>query len=214
VRAGKFDAAMDTLKAAPDDQLAAVFLKGIVLLQRGDLNGAAGKFRNALRTDSEFYSAAFYLGACYAAGGKDRDAAGAWQMSLITESNAPFVYTLLGDALLRLRDMDQAVDVLTEAQALWPADDQVTLRLGTALAMAGKSAEAITALEPYLQTHPTDHERLFLALRALYEARSTGRVLASAEADRALFIRYADAYKAARGPQLALVEQWRKVVEK
>src|SRR5262249_45619368 len=101
VRAGKFDAAMDALKAAPDDQLAAVFLKGIVLLQRGDLNGAAGKFRDALRTDSEFYSAAFYLGACYAAGGKDRDAAGAWQMSLITESNAPFVYTLLGDALLR-----------------------------------------------------------------------------------------------------------------
>src|SRR4051812_25677533 len=37
VRAGKFDEAMEALKAAPDDQLAAVFLKGLVLFHRGDL---------------------------------------------------------------------------------------------------------------------------------------------------------------------------------
>jgi len=214
VRAGKFDEAMDALKSTPDDQLAAVFLKGLVLFHRGDLNGAAAKFRDALRMDSEFYSAAFYLGACYAAGGKDRDAAGAWQTSLITESTAPFVYTLLGDALLRLRDMDQAIDVLTEARTLWPNDDQVTLRLGTALVMANKPAEAMKVLDPYLAAHPADTDRLYLALRALYEARSSGRTLTSADADRALFVRYADAYAAAKGPQLALVEQWRKVIEK
>ena len=214
VRAGKFDEAMDALKSTPDDQLAAVFLKGLVLFHRGDLNGAAAKFRDALRMDSEFYSAAFYLGACYAAGGRDRDAAGAWQTSLITESNAPFVYTLLGDALLRLRDMDQAIDVLTEARTLWPNDDQVTLRLGTALVMANKPAEAMKVLDPYLAAHPADTDRLYLALRALYEARSSGRTLTSADADRALFVRYADAYAAAKGPQLALVEQWRKVIEK
>jgi len=214
VRAGKFDEAMDALKSTPDDQLAAVFLKGLVLFHRGDLNGAAAKFRDALRMDSEFYSAAFYLGACYAAGGKDREAAGAWQTSLITESNASFVYTLLGDALLRLRDMDQAIDVLTEARTLWPNDDQVTLRLGTALVMANKPAEAMKVLDPYLTAHPADTDRLYLALRALYEARSSGRTLTSAEADRALFVRYADAYAAAKGPQLALVEQWRKVIEK
>jgi predicted Zn-dependent protease len=164
--------------------------------------------------DPEFFSAAFYLGACYAAGGKDRDAAGAWQTSLITESNAPFVYTLLGDALLRLRDMDQAIDVLTEARSLWPADDQVTIRLGTALVMANKPGDALKVLEPYLAAHPADTERLFLALRALYEARSAGRPIGTLEADRALFTRYADAYTAAKGPQLALVAQWRKYVEK
>jgi tetratricopeptide (TPR) repeat protein len=214
VRAGKFDEAMLALKDTKDDQLAAVFLKGIVLLSSGDLNGAAGKFRDALRMDSEFFSAAFYLGACYAAGGKDRDAAGAWQTSLITESNAPFVYTLLGDALLRLRDMDQAIDVLTEARTLWPADDEVTIRLATALVMANKPADALKVLEPYLATHPADHERLFLALRALYEARSAGRAIGTPDSDRALFVRYADAYEAAKGPQQALVGQWRKYVEK
>lgn len=215
VRAGRFDEAMKSLEGAGDDQLAAVFLKGLVLLHRGDLNAAAGKFREALRMDSEFYSAAFYLGACYAAGGRDRDAAGAWQTSLITESNAPFIYTLLGDALLRMRDVDQAIDILTEARSLWPADDEVGLRLGTALVMANKPAEALKVLEPYLATHPSDHERLLLVLRALYEARSGGKTLTTTrDADTALFARYADAYAAARGPQQPLVDQWRKFMQK
>jgi len=214
VRAGRFDEAMTSLERAGDDQLAAVFLKGLVLLQRGDLNAAAGNFRNALRMDSEFYAAAFYLGACYAAGGRDREAAGAWQTSLITESNASFIYTLLGDALLRMRSIDQAIDILTEARTLWPADDQVGLRLGTALMMANRSAEALKVLEPYLAAHPDDHERLFVVLRALYEARSAGRVLGTADSDKALFIRYANAYAVAKGPQQALVDQWRKFIDK
>jgi predicted Zn-dependent protease len=214
VRAGRFDEAKAALAGAADTQLAAVFLKGLVMLSGGDLNGAAGRFRDALRMDPEFFSAAFYLGACYAAGGKDRDAAGAWQTSLITESNAPFVYTVLGDALLRLRDMDQAIDVLTEARSLWPADDQVTIRLGTALVMANKPGDALKVLEPYLAAHPGDTERLLLALRAIYEARSAGRAISTPEGDRALFSRYADAYAAAKGPQQAMVAQWRKYVEK
>src|SRR5204862_8233416 len=74
-RAGRFDQAMESLKNERDDQLASVFLKGLVLLSGNDLEGAAGKFRTALRLDPEFLPAAFYLGACYAAGGKDRDAA-------------------------------------------------------------------------------------------------------------------------------------------
>jgi VWFA-related protein len=213
VKAGRFDEAMDALKSTGDDQLAAAFLKGVVLLQRGDLEAAAGKFRAALRLDPEFYSAAFYLGACYAAGGKDRDAAGAWQMSLITESSAPFVYTLLGDALLRLRDMDQALDVLTEARTLWPADDNVTVRLGTALVLANKSADAVKVLQPYLDAHPADQEVLFVAMRALYEARAAGRTIETIQADKARFIKYADAYTAARGTQQALVDQWRKYIE-
>ena len=150
VRAGRFDEAMGALKNASNDQLAAVFLAGLVLLHRGELEAARGKFSDALRLDSEFLPAAFYLGACYAAGGRDREAAGAWQTALITESNAPFVYTLLGDALLRLRDMDQALDVLSEARALWPADESVTVRLGTALVLANKPADAMKILQPYL----------------------------------------------------------------
>ena len=75
-------------------------------VREGRSEGRRGQFRETLRLDSEFFPAAFYLGSCYAAGGRDHEAAGAWQTSLVTESDAPFIYTLLGDALLRLREID------------------------------------------------------------------------------------------------------------
>lgn len=108
---------------------------------------------------------------------------------------------------------DQALDVLTEARTLWPADDDVTVRLGTALVPANKSADAVKVLAPYLDLHPADHEMLFVAMRALYEARAAGRAVDTVEADKVRFIEYADAYAAARGSQQPLVDQWRKYVE-
>ena len=212
-RAGKLDDAVQALKGTGDDGLAAVFLKGLLSLSSGDLTGAEARFRDALRMDPAFLPAAFYLGASLAAAGRDRDAAGAWQTALITESNAPFVYTVLGDALLRLRDVERAIDVLIEARALWPSDDEVGVRLATALVRANKHADALKVLQPYLDAHPADRDWLFLAMRALYEARTAGRVIETADADRARFVKYADAYVAAGGPQQALVDQWRKSFE-
>jgi cytochrome c-type biogenesis protein CcmH/NrfG len=113
-----------------------------------------------------------------------------------------------------MRDVDQAIDILTEARTLWPTDDEVSLRLGTALVMANKPAEALEVLESYLASHPADHERLLLVLRALYEARSSGKPITTPAEDTALFVRYADAYAAAKGPQQALVDQWRKFMQK
>ena len=212
-RAGRLNESLQALKGTADDRLAAVFLKGLAALSIGDLKSAEARFSDALRMDPEFLPAAFYLGACHAAAGRDRAAAGVWQTALITESDAPFVYTLLGDALLRLRDIVPAIDVLTEARGLWPANDEVGVRLATALLGAGRQAEAMKVLEPYLDAHPADQEWLFLALRALYDARTAKRDIAGPEADRARFIKYADAYAAAKGPQQSLVDQWRKAFE-
>lgn len=208
-RAGRFEAALDAAKHS-GHQLAAAFLQGMVLYARGDIEAAAVKFRDTLRVDSEFFPAVFYLGACYAAGGRDRDASAAWQTTLVGESDAPFIYTLLADALLRQREIDQAVAILNEAVALWPDDQQVQMRLGTALAMTGKPAEALGLLDAYLVKHPGDPERLFMALRVIYEAHAGGRTIGTAEEDRRRFDRYASAYDAAGGPQQALVEQWKK----
>jgi tetratricopeptide (TPR) repeat protein len=213
-KAGRFDAAADESLKAPAANLAAVFLKGLALYARGDLEAAAGQFREALRVDSEFFPAAFYLGSCYAAGGRDREAVGAWQTSLVGESDAPFVYTLLGDALLRLRDATRAIEILKEAADLWPDNDEVQLRLGTAQVMAGNAGDALNTLEPYLSRHPDDQERLFVVLRLLYEARAARRQIRSNDADRALFLKYAAAYEAAAGPQKAMVDQWKKVMSR
>jgi VWFA-related protein len=212
-QAGKFAEAIEASKAS-SNKLAPVFFDGLDKYSKGDLEGAAGKFREALKLESDYFPAAFYLGACYAAGGNDRNAAGAWQMSLITESEAPFIYTLLGDAFVRLRDFDAALDILNEASKLWPGNDQVQLRLGTAYALASRPVDAVRALDPYLAQHPEDQERLFIALRALYEVRSTGQSVGTVEEDRKRFERYAAAYAAAGGTQTLLVEQWRKFMNR
>lgn len=213
-RAGRFDAALDAVRGSTASPLATAFIGGLALYAKGDLEAAANKFRETLKLDSEFFPAAFYLGACYAAGGHDREAAGAWQTSLVTQSDAPFIYTLLGDALIRLRDTNAALDILVEASQLWPDDDQVRMRLGTAQAAAGRQSDAVRTLDPYLSRHPEDHERLFVALQAIYEARSTGQLIWTAEEDRQHFERYATAYAAAGGPRQALVDQWKKFVMK
>jgi VWFA-related protein len=214
-KAGRFEAASEASSNTPGGNgLAAAFLRGLALYSRGDLEAAAGQFRESLRIDSEFFPAAFYLGSCYAAGGRDREAVGAWQTSLVGESEAPFVYTLLGDALLRLRDETRATEVLKEAADLWPDNDDVQLRLGTAYAMAGRAADALNTLDPYLARHPDDHERLFVALRLLYEARAARRQIRSADEDRSLFLKYSAAYEAAGGPQKAILDQWKKFMSR
>jgi tetratricopeptide (TPR) repeat protein len=212
-RAGRFDEAVKALTTGASS-VPVAFLSGLSLYSRGELEPAAAKFREALRLDSEFFPAAFYLGSCYAAGGRDRDAVGAWQLALVTETDAPFIYTLLGDALLRLRDVDRALEILNEAAAEWPDNDEVQVRIGAALAMAGKRADALTKIEPYLDAHPDDYERHFFALRMLYEAKADRKPIKSTNEDRALFAKWAAAYAAAKGPQQAMVDQWQKSMTK
>jgi VWFA-related protein len=211
-RAGRFEQAIEALGGAGGKPVAAAFLAGLALYARGELEPAAGKFREALKLDSEFFPAAFYLGSCYAAGGRDRQAVGAWQTSLVTESDAPFIYTLLADGFLRLREPHSALEILKEARTLWPDNEQVLLRLGTANAASGNRSEAVAILEPYLERNPTDHERIYLLLQTLYEARAAGTSVKSPAEDKALFDKYAAAYAAASGPQQAMVEVWRKAV--
>jgi VWFA-related protein len=212
-RAGRFDDAIQALTSR-NGTVPSTFLSGLALYAKGELEPAAAKFRETLRLDSEFFPAAFYLGSCYAAGGRDQEAVGAWQLSLVTQSDAPFIFTLLADALLRLRDVPEALNVLNEAAAQWPEDEEVQIRIGTAYAASGKRAEALQKFETYLARHPDDQERHFVALRTLYEARASGKPVHTAEEDRALFTRWAAAYAATKGPQQALVDQWMRAMSR
>lgn len=208
-RAGRFDEAVRGL-TTQTGTLAAAFLSGLDLYSKGQYEPAARRFREALRLDSEFFPAAFYLGSCYAAGGRDDQAIGAWHLSLVTQTEAPFIYTLLADALLRQKNAAQALTVLEEAATQWPEDDEVQVRIGAAFAASGKPAEALLKYEEFLERHPEDHDRLLSGMRILYEARNQRRPVRSSNEDRALFDRWAAAYAAAKGPQQAVVDQWRK----
>jgi thioredoxin-like negative regulator of GroEL len=212
-KAGRFDEAVRALSIG-NTSMPGAFLSGLGLYARGDLDPAAVQFREALRLDSEFFPAAFYLGSCYAAGQRDDQAVGAWQLALVTETEAPFLYTLLGDALLRLKEPNEALEILNQAAEKWPENDQVQVRIGAAFAMSGKRAEALQKLEPYLEKYPEDQDRLLFGLRVLYEARAGGRPVRSTNEDKTLFARWAAAYAKANGPQQALVAQWQKTIGK
>jgi tetratricopeptide (TPR) repeat protein len=214
VRGGQFDEAITALADVGPDRLSVPFLKGLALFGKGELEPAAAQFREALRLDSEFLPAAFYLGACYAAGGRDRDAAGAWQTSLVSESEARIVYDVLADALLRLGDGEQAESIIREALGRWPDDDGFVPRLSAAEAMRRRRAEALATLDPYLERHPADAGAWFLAMRILYDAHARDGVVTNQAEDGARAARYAAAYKAAGGPMLALVDRWAAFVQK
>ena len=133
----------------------------------------------------------------------------------MTESEAPFIYTLLGDALLRFREVDQALVILNEAAAA-VAGQSTTSRSGSAPRWRWQASAPrhLPKIEPYLDRHPDDPSAISSALRLLYQARADGKPIESTNEDRALFTKWATAYAAAKGPQLALVEQWQKVMAK
>ena len=212
-RAGRFVELQDTLTGAPAHP-ATSFLTGIARLSQGDTDGAERNFRAALNASADFFPAAFYLGATYAATGRDAEAVSAWQTALITEADAPFVYTLLGDAMLRLHRTADAIGLMREATLLWPDADDVAMRFGTALAQGGQAADALKVLDPYLARHAADQDRLLLAMRLIYDAASAGTPIDSAAGDRARFNRYFAAYETTGGPQLRLAIEWKKIIDR
>jgi tetratricopeptide (TPR) repeat protein len=131
----------------------------------GSYEEAAKQFRAAVRESSDFLPGIFYLGACYAAGGRGREAVGAWQTSLIGDDSSPDVFELLIDGFLRIGDTDAAIGAIEEASAKWPDDYRFVVRATLAQAAQDKPAEALARLLPWLDRQAGDRDALDLALR-------------------------------------------------
>jgi hypothetical protein len=115
---------------------------------------------------------------------------------------------VIGDALLRLQDGDEAAALLSEAHGKWPDDERFVARLAASEAMRRRPREAMALLDGHIVLHPSDADALMLALRLLYDARAAGGRIASAEDDIASARRYAELYKAAAGANQALIDRW------
>jgi len=201
-RAGHYGrAALEALAAG--DQEAAAFLRGLELFTKGQLDQAAAQLSLASGPRRQFFPAAFYLGAIYAAAGRDRDAAGVWQLAIGSEPRPVSVYIMAADARLRDGQPASAIELLKPAYALDPGNDDVARRLGMVYVLTGQYAEAVPVLDAYLARHPADQDLLLAAVLAHYEAAQAGRTPSNAERDR--LRRYASAY---RGPHAALVAKY------
>lgn len=164
VAAGRLDT-LDLTALGDDASLTSVFLRGLARYRAGKFEDAAKEFRAAVRQSSDFLPGIFYLGACYAAGGRGREAVGAWQTSLVGDDSSPDIFQLLIDGFLRIGDTDAAIGAIEEASAKWPEDYRFVLRATLAQAAQDKPAEALERLRPWLDRQTGDREALDLALR-------------------------------------------------
>jgi Flp pilus assembly protein TadD len=206
-RAGRYGpAALEALTAG--DQAVAAFLRGVDLFGKGQLEQAATQLQLAAGPRRDFFPAAFYLGAIYASVGRDRDAAGVWQMALGSEARPAVVYTMVADARLRDGQPGSAIEILKPAYDRDPANDEIGKRLAMAYAMTGKYAEALPIADKYLERHATDQDVLLAAIMSQYELFRSGQVLSNI--DRAKIRKYSLAYKSSNR---ALIDKYVTTME-
>ena len=193
-RAGRYGAAaLEALTAG--DQTVAQFMRGLEFYLKGQLDQAATQLNLAAGPRREFFPASFFLGAAYAESGRDRDAAGVWQLAMGSEPRPSAAYWLLADARFRGGQPDAVIEVLKPAYDRAPKDDQIARRLGLAYVVTSRFAEAIPVLDGYLSRNGTDQDVLFASIYSHYEAMTRAKTLLP-EADRAKLKKYASAYKA------------------
>jgi tetratricopeptide (TPR) repeat protein len=184
------------------------FLKGLTLLHDNKLDPAANEFRKAMRGSADFYPAMIYLGACFAAGGKDKEAAGAWRTALIREGDSPALHIMLADAQLRQGRSDLAIDDLVAAQKKWPDDLALKRRFAVAALLSGQRAEGLQALDELIEKKADDEASLAIGVLVLYDAFESGQAVESVTQDRERMLRLAETYKARGGSSQALVDTW------
>ncbi len=205
-RAGRYGpAALEAFSAG--DQTAAAFLRGIDFYAKGQVDQAATQLSISAGPRREFFPAAFYLGALFAAAGRDQDAAGVWQLALGTEPRPAAVYMMAADARLRTGQAVSAIDILKPAYQRDPANEEIARRLAMAYSMTGRHAEALPVLDSYLDRRPTDQEMLWAAIVAQYEVARGGQALSSVE--RTKLRKYSTAY---RGPNQSLAEKYLETI--
>ncbi len=210
-RQGVFEAPEPGHNTPPGDEAAFAFVRGLGEMQKQRYPQATSWFQVALKSASDFLGSAFYIGACHAAGGRDQEAVGAWQMALLSDA-ADVVYPPLVDGLLRLGDGLQALTFIDEAPDAWTDGDARDERQATAEAMTGAYSPALEKLHDLIDRRPNDMDLIYLALQVMYRVRQESGAIS--DEDRRHFEEYAERYIAANGPAAALVGTWLKYVRK
>jgi len=120
---------------------------------------------------------------------------------------------LLGDALARTGEHEQAVEILAEGVAAFPGDDRLRRKLAIASAKAGLRNEAVPLLTSWVESHPADSEASFALLALLFEgfARETSAGVPGAQREQ--LVRHARAYADGNGPNREVIACWLRYLE-
>jgi len=205
VVAGRLDALKDAGGLGGEPSVLSSFLRGLQVYQSGSIEDAANQFRAAVRASPDFLPGVFYLGACYARGGKIRESIGAWQTALTGDEPRPEVYQMIADAYLRLGDAEEAASLLEEAGSRWPDDTRFAITGALARAANGHPQEALAGLKPWLDRPASDPEALSLSVRLAVASLAGAKDQAAAVAELRTF---AARFTASGKPLDPLVARW------
>ncbi|MFN8092386.1 MAG: hypothetical protein U0599_09240 [Vicinamibacteria bacterium] len=190
------------------DDARASFVRRVSLHARGQHAVALTQLQAALGRSSELFPAAVYMGACYASLGKDMDAIGAWQTALVGEAGGSLVvYAVLADALTRVKEPRQAVEILGEGLTAFPEDAGLRRRLAHAaagLAPGGAPLLGLGRAAPRGQRGA--HDRRW----PCSSTASRARPQEPRTAERARLVRFARAYVEGSGPNPQIIGRWLK----
>lgn len=112
--------------------------------------------------------------------------------------------------MLRLGDGRQAIDLIEEAAGAWPDVNQRIRREATALAMLGDYAGALPKLVDLIGTGNDERPLLFIAIQVMYKVHVEQGGLDAEQ--KALFANYVERHQKLGGPDVSLVETWRRFV--
>jgi hypothetical protein len=189
------------------------FLKGLTLLSQSQtdqkkLEPAATEFKNAMNRSLDFTAPMIYLGAAFAANGKDKEAAAIWRTALIREGDAASLHVMLADAQLRQGRGDLAVDDLAKARERWPDDTGLKRRYAVSALLSGQRAEGLKVLDELIDSKTDDETSLTVGLLVIYDAFDSHQAIETTELDRVRMLRLADTYRAHGYASQALVDTW------
>ncbi len=196
------------------DQNAGSILRGLELLMKGQLDPAANQFGVALRNAPDAPIASFYLGVCYAAAGRDKEAVSSWERARAAQLQLPALQTVLADGWLRLGRPADALEPLREALSREPQNDNVRRNLAIAQSHLGLHEQAYPTIVPFLEKNPSDVDGSGCAARAVSGARrrEDDRIGEPRTRPRRLSTRAR--MWLAKGPHAALVEKWAEFLQK
>jgi hypothetical protein len=203
-------------RLAPSDKDA--FDKGLAFTAAHEYPKAEMSFKAAVQPDAESTAPLAYLAVCFAAAGHDREAASAWQTSLVDGGEILQIYQWLADALMRNHDLAAARLVLEEATGKWPADARFVRPLAMIYASFGKGRDAVRTLERYIGVAGDaaglrDPETLAMGIEWIYRVHAAGAVVHNQADDLTVARSYADQYAKAKGSKQQLVKQWLDALE-
>ncbi len=205
-RAGDLGAAAMTA-LAENDQVLAMFLKGLELYQQSQVERAAMQFQNSMQMAPTFAPSRLFLGAALTEANRHREAAGLLQSAATTPPNAA-IARLAGEEWLKAGLPQLAITPLELAVQQPNAEPRARKLLGIAYVLAGRPADAVAPLTAYLETNPADASALLPALFGTYIRHLNAPQPATLAADRASMAKWARQYAAAKGPMQPLVGSW------